>query len=125
MLVVVAVAVASAAFAQGQSRTLVNIEFGFVAAGQTMPAGKYAIEITPDAGGTISLTGPKHVLLPSITRLGRHDNDQDAELVFDKVAGAFLLSEVWLSGDDGYLLLATKGPHAHHVVGGSHPTKVK
>jgi hypothetical protein len=58
-----------------------------------------------------------------ITTLGRHDLDKDPEFVFDKVDGKLLLSEIWVPGKDGLLVLATKGPHGHAVVGGSNPRK--
>ncbi len=59
--------------------------------------------------------------MTALTGLGRHDKDVDTELVFDKIGGKFLLSEVWFPGRDGYLLLATKDAHEHAVVGGSNP----
>jgi hypothetical protein len=120
---VVATVVVGAAIAQAQDKATVDIGFKFIAAGKAMPAGKYSIEISPAPGGRVTLTGPESVILSVITRLGRHDNDKDPELVFDKVNGQLLLSEVWLSGTDGYLLLATKENHEHHVLGGSHPSK--
>jgi len=119
----VAAILVGAFVAQAQDKALVNIGFKFVAAGKVMPAGKYTIEASEAPGGRVTLTGPDSVMLPVITRLGRHDNDKDPELVFDKVEGQLLLSEVWLTGGDGYLLLATAGPHGHHVLGGSHPSK--
>ena len=73
----------------------------------------------------LQLTGPAggRDFIPVITLLGRHDRDADAELVFDKVDGKAVLSEVWMPGKDGFLLVATKGPHSHAVVGGSNPRK--
>jgi hypothetical protein len=62
-------------------------------------------------------------LLSCFTRLGRHDRDAEPEIVFDKLGGKFLLSEVWLPGQDGYLLLTTKEQHDHAVLGGSNPRK--
>ncbi len=58
-----------------------------------------------------------------LTRLGRHDRDAEPEIVFDKVGGKFLLSEVWLAGEDGYILLTTKEQHDHRILGGSKPRK--
>ncbi len=113
-------------FAQATSThsAVVKIDFPFVAKGESMPAGAYLLQIAnqevlvrPQAG-----SGPS-AILPVLTQLGRHDKDTDPELVFDKVGGKFLLSEVWLPGEDGYLLLATKGPHEHRVLGGSNPRK--
>ena len=108
--------------AYGQSVSA-DIGFPFVAGGKEMAAGKYGVEVT--AIGQVSLTGPDRgrVLLPIITMLGRHDLDADNEFVFDKIDGKLVLSEVWMSGKDGLLLLATKGPHEHAVLGGSKPRK--
>ena len=61
--------------------------------------------------------------LPVITLLGRHDKDTDPEFVFDKIDGKLMLSEIWIPGQDGLLVLATKGPHEHAVLGGSNPKK--
>jgi hypothetical protein len=100
-----------------------NITFPFVAGGKELPAGKYSVEMT--AAGQVSLTGPDRgrVLMAVITMLGRHDLDADNEFVFDKIDGKLVLSEVWMAGNDGLLLLATKGPHEHAVLGGSKPRK--
>jgi hypothetical protein len=114
--------VVGGAVAYAQS-TSADIGFPFVAGGKEMAAGKYAVEAT--ASGQVSLTGPdrSRILMPVITLLGRHDKDTDSEFVFDKLDGKLVLSEVWISGRDGFLLLATKGPHEHAVLGGSNPKK--
>jgi len=114
--------VAGGAVAYAQS-TSADIGFPFVAGGKGMAAGKYAVEVT--ATGQVSLTGPDRgrILMPVITLLGRHDRDTDPEFVFDKIDGKLVLSEVWIGGKDGFLLLATKGPHEHAVLGGSNPKK--
>jgi hypothetical protein len=114
--------VVGGAVAYGQSISA-EIGFPFVAAGKEMAAGKYAIEVT--ATGQVSLTGPDRgrVLMAIITVLGRHDQDADSEFVFDKIDGKLVLSEVWMPGKDGLLLLATKGLHEHAVLGGSNPKK--
>lgn len=120
-LLVAFVASGAMAYAAGISA---DIGFRFVAGGKDMPAGRYSVDVTEN--GLVQLTGPDgaRVFMPAvITMLGRHDKDPDAELVFDKVGGKLLLSEVWMPGKDGLLLLATKGPHEHAVVGGSNPRK--
>jgi hypothetical protein len=110
----------SMAYAQ---RISAEIGFPFVAGGKELAAGRYSVEVTP--GGPVMLEGPDRgrIMLPVITTLGRHDQDADAEFVFDKVEGKVLLSEIWMPRKDGLLLLATKGPHEHAVVGGSNPRK--
>jgi len=100
-----------------------EITFPFAAGGKEMAAGKYSVDVAADF--RLRLTGPagERIFMPVITLLGRHDKDADAELVFDKVGGKTVLSEVWMPGRDGYLLVATKAPHDHAVVGGSNPRK--
>ena len=100
-----------------------EIGFPFVAGGKEMAAGKYTVEVT--TAGTVLLTGAggSRMLIPVITMLGRHDQDPDAEFVFDKIDGKTVLSEIWMPRKDGMLVLATKGPHEHAVVGGSNPKK--
>jgi hypothetical protein len=114
--------VVGGAAAYGQTVSA-DIGFPFVAGDKAMAAGKYSVEVT--AGGQVTLTGPdrSRVLLPVITMLGRHDKDADNEFVFDKIDAKLVLSEVWMAGKDGLLLVATKGPHEHAVLGGSNPKK--
>jgi hypothetical protein len=99
----------------------VKIDFEFMAAGKAMPAGSYFFEAST-SGTSVMLrtTAGAAAVLPVVTRLGRHDTDQNVELVFDKVKGELLLSEIWpAAGRDGYCLLGTTAEHTHHVVGGS------
>jgi len=107
-----------------QSVTRVKIDFAFVAGGKEMPAGAYDFE----ADHSRVLLRPQNgkgssVVMQVITRLGRHDADTDAELIFDKIGDKFLLSEVWIPDADGYLLLNTPVDHEHRVLGGSRPHK--
>jgi hypothetical protein len=101
-----------------------NVDFSFVVAGSVLPAGSYVLEVDqsrvlvrPKSGGG------EGAFAGVITRLGRHDNDADPELVFDKIGGQYHLSELWLPGQDGYLMLGTKEQHDHRVLGGSNPHK--
>jgi hypothetical protein len=121
MLAVLVMAGAAVAYAQAIGAANVQIGFPFTVAGKDLPAGKYSVEVTE--AGVVTVKGPGGVSqsLAAITTLGRHDKDPDPELVFDKVGGKNLLSEVWFPGNEGFLLLATKGAHQHAVVGGSNP----
>jgi hypothetical protein len=104
-----------------------EIGFPFSAGGQELTAGKFNIEVASGgaASGLITLRGQdgRPIMLKVITTLGRHDKDPDAELVFDKIGGKMLLSEIWMPGKDGMLILATAVPHEHAVLGGSNPRK--
>ena len=121
-LVVAFVVGGGMAYAQSVSA---EIGFPFVAGGKEMAAGKYTVRLTEERERMLVLMGPGglQVIMPIITTLGRHDQDPDMEFVFDKVDGKTMLSEVWLPRKDGFLLLASKGPHEHTVVGGSNPKK--
>jgi hypothetical protein len=120
----VALVALSGALAYAQTATA-EIGFPFVAGGKDFAAGKYSFELQSTGTGAVILlrgaAGTKELL--SLTTLGRHDRDQEFEVVFDKVGGKFLLSEVWFPEKDGYLLLSTKEAHEHAVVGGSNPRK--
>ncbi len=110
--------------ASAQSMARADIGFSFVAAGKEFPAGMYNLQVS---GQQIMLqqragTMPP-VMMPILTRLGRHDTDNDTELIFDKVDGRLCLSEVWIGTSDGYLVLNTPGDHEHRVLGGSKPHK--
>jgi len=124
---VVAFALSGAtAYAQVMSadrRVNAKIDFAFTAGDKEFGPGSYGFEVSP--AGPVVVTAPDgaRVLLPVITTLGRHDKDPDPEFVFDKIGGKFLLSEVWMPGKDGLLLLASKGSHEHGVVGGSNPRR--
>lgn len=120
MLVVAFVAVGALASAQSVTT---DIKFPFVAAGKDMAAGKYTIGMTPAGSLRVSSTTGASIIMPVITTLGRHDKDPDAELVFDKIEGKLVLSEIWLPGKDGYLVSADSKPHEHVVAGG--PTSPK
>ena len=119
---ITAIVLVSGGLAYAQ-RSTVDITFPFVAGDRPLAAGKYTLDTS--VRGSISISGPGgKVSMIVLTRLGRHDRDQDAELVFDKTDGQARLSEIWPAGnEDGYLVLATKGEHEHAVVGGSNPKK--
>ena len=107
----------TAGTAMSQSPSIkADIPFTFYAGAKSMPAGKY--EIIRQPAGPISLNGPggDTTLLPVLTYLGRHDSDTEPELIFDKLQGQMHLSEVWLPGQDGFLLLGTKERHDHEVL---------
>jgi hypothetical protein len=92
----------------------------FTAGGKTLAAGSYQIvsRPTPGAGLIIrSKQGGESVQAPVITRLARTSDKEPTEpkLVFDRVGDAYVLSEVWIPGEDGYLLAGTQEEHQHSV----------
>ena len=116
--VALAVAFATSGATAYAQRIRGEITFPFVEAGKETAAGKYSVEVAPN--GQLQLTGADggRVLTPVVTLPCRHDRN-DPEFVFDKTSDRAGLSEIWMPGQDGYLVAATKGPHSHAVVGGS------
>lgn len=96
-----------------------TIDFPFMAAGKALPAGQY--EFLRDSTLQVFKVmgeGKTHASVPILTTLGMLNptSTQNAYLVFDKVGDTCSLSEIWIPGSDGFLVLATKGKHEHKVV---------
>jgi hypothetical protein len=108
-----------------------KVTFDFTANGEVFKAGSYSI--VPDAKESnglaiYELSTDRRLLgtdgsqfrmdLQAITRLARQhmDDAPRASFVFDKVGGQHTLTEIWLPGQDGYLVDSTKAEHEHEVV---------
>jgi hypothetical protein len=104
----------------GQQLSLkATIDFPFTAGGKALPAGQY--EFSRDSTLQVFKVigeGKTHAVVPILTSLAlqTHSSADNAYLVFDKVGEACSLSEIWIPGTDGFLVLATKGKHEHKVV---------
>ena len=108
-----------AGWAQTQTEGLsANIPFEFQAGKTTLPAGEYTFRLTDDRMGvTLFPAKGSPIGLMVITRLGSGPGKgTDGDVVFDQVAGRNYLAEVWLPGEDGFLMLATKEQHSHKFV---------
>jgi hypothetical protein len=104
------VALPAASYAQETAD--VTISFPFVAEGKTMPPGHYELQLNTEATAFTLTAVPKEtgVFVMAITRLAAADPPAtDTHLTFDKVGSTYYLSEVWLPGEDGYLVYAAKG----------------
>ena len=53
-----------------------------------------------------------------LTRLaaGMHTSPADGHVVFDKIGDVYTLAEIWIPGQDGYVLAVTKAKHEHRIV---------
>jgi len=96
-----------------------TIDFSFTAGDKILPAGQY--EFSRDTQALIIRVqgeGGNMALVPVLTLLSGaiHTTPEDAHVVFDKVGDNYILSELWLRGEDGFLLALTKGPHEHTVI---------
>lgn len=121
---IVLLAAGSALMGQAPARILkAKIDFEFGVAGKVLPMGDYEFVVTGD-GQVVRVQGQgKSVEMANvITRLAAemHTTPQDAHLVFDVVGTNHFLSEVWIPGEDGYLVHSTKGAHTHKVVNIGH-----
>jgi hypothetical protein len=104
--------------AYAQTTVKAQITFPFTVEGKALPAGQYVFTLQ-ESGDVFRVAGEgKDVLATVLTRLGgeMRSAPKGTHLVFDKVGELYLLSEIWVLGTDGYLLLATKGLHAHKTV---------
>jgi hypothetical protein len=119
------------AFAQG----VFEIPFKFQAGGKKFPAGSYWL--APKGEGQIALRkdpGGEEVLIPFKERLPQPSPSlQEPQLVFDVVGNFepsyteyvtdYLLAEVWLPGEEGFLVHTTKGAHQNQTIKGQKATK--
>jgi hypothetical protein len=124
VLAVVLAAGTIPAYTQTEMALRVNIKFPFIVAGKTLPAGTYDIEKSPPDNVRIrAALAPKTeagVLALFITRIAGGETPMALhQIVFDRTGDQYYLSEVWLPGQDGYLVHATKGEHTHIRVIGS------
>jgi hypothetical protein len=125
-MVLVLVLAAGAAAAQADFK----VPFGIRAAGKNLAAGDYAVAATADGGLVLkqASTG-KEIALTVLERIKPEAPAAEPRLVFDEVGDfapsyteyitVYVLSEVWLPGQDGFRVHLTKGAHKTKVVTGA------
>jgi len=105
-----------------------KIPFKFNAAGKKLPAGGYSVGL--DADGRIIFrleSAGKEFAVPFLERIARPAPPlQEPRLVFHVVGNFepsyteyvtdYVLAEVWVTGQDGYLVHKTKGAHQTQVL---------
>jgi hypothetical protein len=113
-------------YAQG----VFKIPFKFEAAGKKFPAGEYWV--APKGDGQLAIRkepGGEDVLIPFQERLAQPETRvSEPQLVFDEVGNFepsyteyvtdYLLAELWLPGEKGYLVHTTKGAHLEKTIKG-------
>ena len=125
-LVVLLVAGAASTFAQATFK----IPFKFQAGGKKLPAGDYTVMKAAEGQLTLrqEATG-KDIPVPFTERIAQPKPPvAEPQLVFDEVGDfepsyteyftIYILSEVWLGGEDGFRVHTTKGAHQTKVVNG-------
>lgn len=107
-----------------------KIPFKFQAGGKKLPAGDYTVMKTAEGQLTLrqEATG-KDIPVPFTERIAQPKPPvAEPRLVFDEVGDfepsyteyftVYILSEVWLGGEDGFRVHTTKGAHQTKVVNG-------
>jgi hypothetical protein len=119
------------AYAQGTF----NIPFKFKAGGKALPAGEYGVARSGEGQITLrqEATG-KEFQVTFTERLAQPSPPlAEPQLVFDVVGNfepsyteyvtEYLLAEVWLPGEEGFLVHTTKGAHQNKTVKGQSAKK--
>jgi hypothetical protein len=112
--------------ARAEGRYDFKVPFAFTASGKTFAAGEYFLNVTNEPEVvTLEARDPKagRVLLAVETRVSERKPLSDPEVVFDKLDGKYLISELLVPGTDGYVLQVTKAKHTHEHVKGVHAQK--
>jgi hypothetical protein len=114
------------AYAQG----IFKIPFKFEAGGKKFSPGEYWVAQKGDKQIALRMgLNGEEVLIPFIQRLEQPEPPlQEPQLVFDVVGNFepsyteyvtdYLLAEVWLPGEDGFLIHTTKGAHQNQTIKG-------
>jgi hypothetical protein len=116
----------TAAYAQGTFK----IPFKFEAGGKKFPAGDYGIALKDEQQLALRQgSGGEEVLIPFTGRLAQLTPAvAESQLIFDMVGNFepsyseyvtdYVLAELWLPGQDGFLVRLMKGAHQHQTVKG-------
>lgn len=115
-----AVLAVTAVFGQ-PSAVKAQIGFPFTVEGKVLPSGTYDF-VRDEVAGIFKVSDEKgnEVAAPIHTRLAAaaHAVPANSLVVFDKLGGTYVLAEIWIPGQDGYVLAITKGKHEHMIVKG-------
>ena len=110
------------------SQASFQIPFPFQAGGKKHVAGAYALAEAADGGLVLhQVSSGKETPVPVLERIPKSVPPlREPRLVFDEVGDfapsyteyitVYVLSEVWLMGEDGYRIHVTKGAHKTKVV---------
>ena len=112
-----------------------SIPFKFKAGGKTFPAGDYLV--APRGDGQVALRkepGGEEVLIPFKERLPQPETPTaEPQLIFDVVGNfepsyteyvtEYVLAELWLPGEAGFLVHTTKGAHQNKIIQAQKATK--
>jgi mono/diheme cytochrome c family protein len=111
--------VAGLAFGQAEHTIRFEIPYEFALGSKVLPAGTYAFYVDAVGLAVKSATGGPfhHIIISRIN--GPTEFLQDGSLVFEKIDGKRVLSEVWIPGTDGLLVHKTSKDYARDTLLGS------
>ncbi|MGE5361311.1 MAG: hypothetical protein ACM3NQ_20025 [Bacteroidales bacterium] len=118
-LTICAIAVAGSVYAQSGESYSFTADAKFSAANKVLEPGRYEAQYD-NAGGFILTGGKVRVRVPVVTRLARTAGENEPpRFVFDKLeTGDQILSEIWLPGQDGFLVCTLEKAHQHVTLKG-------
>ena len=101
LMVTLAMAAASAAVANGQSkaRMAAKVPFDFVVADKELRAGEYSVGTMSQAGDLIGITNERGDSALRNTSPRERRGRLDAKLVFHRYGSTYFLSQVWMAGE--------------------------
>lgn len=121
MAAVFLVLIATTFFAVAQTPNSLHFttSFPFYVSTKLMPAGAYKASTSANMEEIriSSADGKESVLAPVATRLSQRTGNPDS-VVFDVVGNDHYLTEIYIAGEDGYLIRGAEGKHTHSTVKG-------
>jgi hypothetical protein len=103
LMLVIGLALASAAVVNGQSghQVTAQIPFEFNLADQSLSAGQYQLNKANSAGDVLEIrsnAGQSRIMRLTFPVVGKGQQDKKAKLVFHRYGSTYFLSQVWLDG---------------------------
>ena len=118
MMLVVGLALASAAVANGQAgrQVTAQVPFDFIVANKTLRAGRYEVNNVNSSGDALAIRqaeGTDQAMILTAPVIAKNQSDTKAKLVFHRYGQTYFLSQVWVAGrSDGRELARSKQERA-------------
>jgi hypothetical protein len=105
LMMIIGLALASAAVANGQSndRVIAQVPFDFIGANKDLRAGEYDVRVINQAGDVLLIriadANAKMLTLTHESRRAKSGQALNARLVFHRYGNTYFLSQVWMEGE--------------------------
>ncbi len=121
-IAVIVLVLASASFfamAQATNALVVTVPFPFYVSGKLLPAGSYKIHASATLNEitVANDNGKDNALAAVLTRISTTTED-NTSVVFDVAGSDHYLSEIYIQGEDGFLIKGYAEKHTHMRVKG-------